>query len=61
MVVFQLDMSNLFGGNEIRVRAGEPIKIDLPIEGAPTPTVTWSKDGKGLPEGSRVRHLSWWS
>lgn len=47
-------MSNLFGGNEIKVRAGEPIKIDVPIDGSPTPTVSWTKDGKDLPSGPRV-------
>ena len=42
------------GGREIRVRAGDPLKIDLPIEGSPTPTVSWQKDGKDLPESNRV-------
>jgi len=50
----KLDMSAL-GGREIRVRAGEPLKIDLPIDGAPTPTVTWTKDGKDLPESDRIQ------
>ena len=44
----------MLGGNKIRVRAGEPIKIDVPITGSPTPTVTWKKDGKDLPSGPRV-------
>lgn len=30
---------------EIRIKAGEPLKIPLEILGAPTPTVTWSKNG----------------
>jgi len=44
----------MLGGNEIRVRAGEPIKIDVPITGSPTPTITWKKDDKGLEPSSRV-------
>jgi hypothetical protein len=50
----KVDLSAL-GGREIRVRAGEPLKIDVPISGAPTPTVAWQKDGKDLPESPRVR------
>ena len=46
------------GTREIRVRAGEPLKIDVPIEGAPTPTVTWKKNGKDLTESNRVRKPS---
>ncbi|CAH8497134.1 unnamed protein product [Schistosoma turkestanicum] len=34
---------------EIRLRAGEPLHMPIPITGAPTPTVTWSKDNKPLP------------
>jgi hypothetical protein len=30
---------------EIKVRAGQPIKLELPIIGSPEPTVTWTKDG----------------
>ncbi|CAF1142161.1 unnamed protein product [Rotaria sordida] len=43
------DLSALFGPlgkKEIRVKAGEPLTIDLPISGSPTPTVTWAKDGE---------------
>jgi hypothetical protein len=32
------------GVKEIRIKAGEPIEIELPIAGAPTPTVAWIKD-----------------
>ena len=45
---------NALGTREIRVRAGEPLKIDVPIEGAPTPTVNWKKNGKDLNESNRV-------
>jgi len=43
------DLSGLLGGlgkKEIRVKAGEPITIDLPINGSPTPKITWTKDGE---------------
>ncbi len=42
-------MSGLLGGlgkKELRVKAGEPLTIDLPINGSPTPTVTWTKNGE---------------
>ncbi len=43
------DLSGLPGGlgkKELRVKAGDPITIDIPIVGSPTPTVTWTKDGE---------------
>jgi len=49
----KVDLSAL-GGREIRVRAGDPLKIDVPISGAPTPTVAWQKDGKELDGPPRV-------
>jgi len=49
----KLDLSAL-AGREIRVRAGDPLKIDVPISGAPTPTVEWQKDGKELENSPRV-------
>jgi len=52
-----VDLSAL-GGREIRVRAGDPLKIDVPITGAPTPTVTWQKDGKELESSPRVGNCS---
>lgn len=30
-------------GRKIKVRAGEPININIPISGAPTPTISWTK------------------
>jgi len=53
------DLSDLFGPlgkKEIRLRAGEPLTIDLPISGAPTPTITWTKDGAPI-EPSRDTQL----
>jgi len=49
----KVDLSGL-GGREIRVRAGEQLKIDIPISGAPAPTVSWAKDGKDLTNLPRV-------
>ncbi|XP_023931299.1 twitchin isoform X3 [Lingula anatina] len=40
--------------SEIRVRAGEPLDIKVPISGAPTPTVTWDKNGKGILPDNRT-------
>ncbi len=34
------------GNREIRVRAGEAIKLNIPILGSPAPTVKWKKNGK---------------
>lgn len=48
----KVDLANLFGAKEIRVRAGEPLNISLGICGAPEPTVEWAKNGKPL--GSKV-------
>lgn len=41
-------------GRKIKVRAGEPINIDIPLSGAPTPTVEWQKAGIRIPESNRV-------
>jgi hypothetical protein len=49
----KLDMSGLLG-REIRVRAGEPFDIDIPIKGSPTPTVAWTKDNKDVGADPRV-------
>lgn len=38
----------------IKVRAGEPIRVDIPIAGAPKPTISWTKGGIKLPESPRV-------
>ena len=49
----ELDLSAL-GGDTIKVRAGEPLKIDLPCKGSPTPTISWSKDDKPVSPSDRV-------
>lgn len=41
-----MDLASLFGAKEVRVRAGEPLKLALGISGSPPPTVTWTKNGK---------------
>jgi hypothetical protein len=33
---------------EIKVKAGEPISIKLPIIGTPSPTLTWKQNGEPL-------------
>ena len=48
-----MDLS-AFDGRDVRIRAGEPLKLEIPIEGSPTPTVVWKKDGKELLPSERV-------
>ncbi|XP_049301026.1 twitchin isoform X7 [Anopheles funestus] len=43
-----------FSKRTIKVRAGEPIVITIPLVGAPLPTVEWSRGGNKIPETSRV-------
>ncbi|CAF0846330.1 unnamed protein product [Brachionus calyciflorus] len=46
----KFDRSVLFGQTkEIRIKAGEPIDIELPIVGAPVPEVSWFKDNAPTP------------
>ncbi|KAL0267677.1 UNVERIFIED_CONTAM: hypothetical protein PYX00_009872 [Menopon gallinae] len=41
-------------GKKIRVRAGEPINVVIPIAGAPTPKVEWTKGTVPIVESNRV-------
>lgn len=41
-------------GRKIKVRAGEPINIDIPLSGAPTPKIEWHKGSSKIPESNRV-------
>ncbi|KAE8739414.1 hypothetical protein FOCC_FOCC015100, partial [Frankliniella occidentalis] len=41
-------------GRRIKVRAGEPICVNIPLSGAPTPTCEWTRDGSKLPTEDRV-------
>lgn len=54
-----MDLSKL-AGREIRVRAGEPIRVDVPVTGSPAPLVSWQKENKALDPSDRVGiwHLS---
>ena len=45
-------------GRKIRVRAGEPIDIRIPITGAPVPKVEWAHAGKPLAPGGRAEASS---
>ncbi|KAM3957310.1 projectin protein bent isoform 8-T9 [Aphomia sociella] len=49
----KLSLDHLIG-RKIKVRAGEPININIPITGAPTPTVTWTKGTIPLPPSNRI-------
>ena len=53
----KVDLSGLLG-KDIRVRAGEPLTLDVPICGAPTPTCSWDKDGKALVPGRNLELTS---
>lgn len=41
-------------GRKIKVRAGEPIIVNIPLSGAPTPTIEWQKSAIRLPESNRI-------
>ncbi|KAJ8886796.1 hypothetical protein PR048_013008 [Dryococelus australis] len=41
-------------GKKIKVRAGEPINIQIPLSGAPIPTVDWTRNSSKLPESNRI-------
>ncbi|VDK78974.1 unnamed protein product [Dibothriocephalus latus] len=40
--------------NEIRLRAGEPLSIPIPITGAPKPVIAWTKDGGSVPQTAKI-------
>ncbi|XP_070534198.1 LOW QUALITY PROTEIN: twitchin-like [Ptychodera flava] len=40
---------------DIRVKAGLDFKFDIPIDGAPPPTVTWKKNGEPIKPSDRVK------
>lgn len=41
-------------GRKIKVRAGEPININIPLSGAPAPKCEWMKNKINIPESNRV-------
>jgi hypothetical protein len=48
----QFDRNTCFDGvKEIRIKAGEPLDVELEIIGTPTPEVTWTKDDKPVNNG----------
>lgn len=49
----KLHLDGLFG-KKIRVRAGEPINIVIPLSGAPTPKIEWFKGNTKIAESYRV-------
>lgn len=49
----KLHLDGLLGGR-IKVRAGEPINISIPISGAPTPRIDWTINGEKPPETNRI-------
>lgn len=49
----KLHLEGLIGGR-IKVRAGEPINISIPISGAPTPRIEWTINNQKPPETNRI-------
>ena len=47
-----IDLSKL---KNITVRAGQEIKVPVPIKGWPVPTAVWEQNGKPLDKGGRVK------
>ncbi|KRF85408.1 twitchin isoform X27 [Drosophila virilis] len=43
-------------GRRIKVRAGEPVNVNIPISGAPTPTIEWKRGDVKLPESKNVSY-----
>ena len=56
--IFSSDPAKLYlgdlAGRKIKVRAGEPFEIKVPMSGAPQPTCTWSKGGKKIEPSKRT-------
>lgn len=49
----RLYLDNLLN-RKIKVRAGEPVIINIPLSGAPIPEIEWQKKGGKIPETTRV-------
>jgi len=41
--------------HEIRVKVGQPIRVDVLVSGSPVPVVSWKKDYRYLSPSARVR------
>ncbi|CAN8010311.1 unnamed protein product, partial [Ixodes pacificus] len=50
----KLHLDGLYGKG-IRVRAGDPLNINIPMTGAPPPAVTWLINDKEIPPTNRIR------
>lgn len=50
----KLHLDGLYG-KVVRVRAGDPLKLSMPLTGAPTPVVSWTVNDKHLPPTNRVQ------
>ncbi|GIY50159.1 twitchin [Caerostris extrusa] len=50
----KLHLDGLYG-KVIRVKAGDPLRISMPLTGAPTPTVSWEVNDKRLPPTNRIQ------
>lgn len=46
-------MDGLYG-KVIRVKAGDPLSINVPLTGSPAPTTTWTINDKSLPFSNRI-------
>lgn len=56
-VMFNISVApqiNLGDMKDIKVKAGQPFSLDIPIKGEPTPTVKWTRDGKEVMPSDRV-------
>lgn len=45
-------------GKVIRVKAGDPLSINVPLTGSPVPTTSWTINDKPLPFSNRIQALS---
>ena len=50
----KIGWNKMIGGQEIRVRAGSPLNLAVPMSGAPPPTVEWARNGRPLLADARV-------
>lgn len=53
-LICRIDLSSLFGARDIKVRAGEPLKISLGMAGNPNPVVQWINGEKMIGASDRV-------
>ena len=45
---------DLTGLKKITVKAGQPLKIAVPVKGHPPPVASWEKDGKDIESGPKT-------